>query len=344
MDGLTVLESPLGRARIQLHDPRLAGVVAMLALPQTVDRLAASAGLTAETAAAFLGLLRGASALAVPSETDMDAEATGLPLWEIHDALFHVHSRLGRRDPAYGATYRFRGRITAPPAVAPVNGRVVPLPVPDLAKCAATDPSFTAVLEARRSQRAFGPEPVHAATLSEFLYRAARDTRLPPQPTRSSTEELTPIARPYAGAGGCHPIEVYLVAHRCADLQRGLYRYEPAGHGLVVLAADPPRLDQLLADARRAAGIAEDPPVLIVLAARFARMLWKYEGIGYANLLKDAGGLLQTMYLVATAMGLAPCAIGGGDAECFAAAAGTAFWEESSVAEFMLGYAVGKTP
>jgi SagB-type dehydrogenase family enzyme len=49
----------------------------------------------------------------------------------------------------------------------------------------------------------------------------------------------------------------------------------------------------------------ESPPVLIVLAARFARMTWKYEGIGYANLLKDAGGLLQTRYLVATAMGLA---------------------------------------
>jgi len=64
----------------------------------------------------------------------------------------------------------------------------------------------------------------------------------------------------------------------------------------------------------------------------------------FANLLKDAGALMQTMYLVATAMGLAPCAIGGGDAECFAAAAGTAFWEESSVAEFMLGYPVGRAP
>ena len=62
------------------------------------------------------------------------------------------------------------------------------------------------------------------------------------------------------------------------------------------------------------------------------------------SLLKDAGGLLQTMYLVATGMGLAPCAIGGGNAECSAAAAGTAFWEESSVADFMLGYAAGEAP
>jgi SagB-type dehydrogenase family enzyme len=343
MHGVTVLESPLGRARIQLHDPRLAGAVAVLALPSTVDRLAASAGLAAETAAAFVGLLRAACALATPSETDIVAEASGLPLWETQDAIFHAHSRLGRRDPGYGATYRFQGKTTPSPAVAPVEGRVMPLPVPDLTRCALTDRPFTEVLEARRSQRLFGPEPVHAADLSEFLYRSARDTRLPTQPI-GSEEELTRIMRPYPGAGGCHPIEVYLVAHHCRDVERGLYRYEPASHGLVVLAADPSRLDQLLAIASSAAGIAEIPPVLIILAARFARMFWKYEGIGYANLLKDAGALLQTMYLVATAMGLAPCAIGGGDAECFAAAAGTRFWEESSVAEFILGSAVREEP
>jgi oxazoline/thiazoline dehydrogenase len=344
VQGVTVLESPLGRARIELHDPRLAGAVAALALPSTVDRLAVSAGLAAEMAAAFLGLLRGACALATPGETDVVAAASGLPLWEVHDAMFHVHSRLGRRDLGYGATYRFRGKITPPPAVAPVEGRVIPLPVPDLTKCAATDRPFTEVLEARRSHRLFAREPIDAAALSEFLYRSARDTRLPTQPIGSGAEELTRIMRPYPGAGGCHPLEVYLVAHRCRDLERGLYRYEPAGHGLVVLAADPSRLDQLLAGARSAAGVTEIPPVLIVLAARFARIFWRYEGIGYANLLKDAGALLQTMYLVATAMGLAPCAIGGGDAECFAAAAGTGFWEESSVAEFILGHAVREAP
>ncbi len=37
------------------------------------------------------------------------------------------------------------------------------------------------------------------------------------------------------------------------------------------------------------------------------------------------------MYLVATAMGLAPCAIGGGDADLFARAAGTDYYAETSV-------------
>jgi hypothetical protein len=43
------------------------------------------------------------------------------------------------------------------------------------------------------------------------------------------------------------------------------------------------------------------------------------------------------MYLVATALGLAPCALGGGNSDAFAAAAGTDYYAESTVGEFVLG-------
>jgi hypothetical protein len=46
---------------------------------------------------------------------------------------------------------------------------------------------------------------------------------------------------------------------------------------------------------------------------------------------------MQTMYLVATAMDLAPCAIGGGDSDLFAQAAGLNYLSEGSVGEFALG-------
>jgi hypothetical protein len=36
-------------------------------------------------------------------------------------------------------------------------------------------------------------------------------------------------------------------------------------------------------------------------------------------------------------MGLAACALGGGDSDLFAAAAGTDYYTESSVGEFILG-------
>lgn len=59
--------------------------------------------------------------------------------------------------------------------------------------------------------------------------------------------------------------------------------------------------------------------------------------MAYATTLKNVGVLYQTMYLVATAMGLAPCALGGGDSDRFAAAVGSDYYTETSVGEFLLG-------
>lgn len=57
----------------------------------------------------------------------------------------------------------------------------------------------------------------------------------------------------------------------------------------------------------------------------------------WAASLKNTGVLYQTMYLVGTAMNLAPCALGNGNAELFSKAVGTDYFEESSIGEFMLG-------
>lgn len=77
--------------------------------------------------------------------------------------------------------------------------------------------------------------------------------------------------------------------------------------------------------------------MLFILSARFQRLAWKYASIAYALILKQMGVMYQTMYLTATAMNLAPCALGGGDADMFARAAGTDYYEETSVGEFLLG-------
>ncbi len=79
------------------------------------------------------------------------------------------------------------------------------------------------------------------------------------------------------------------------------------------------------------------PQILIIIAARFQRLSWKYNSIAYSLILKDAGALLQTMYLTAIAMELAPCTIGCGNSDIFAKAAGLNYYEETSVCEFLLG-------
>ena len=49
---------------------------------------------------------------------------------------------------------------------------------------------------------------------------------------------------------------------------------------------------------------------MIVVASRFPRMASRYASIAYRNTLLDAGIAIEAMYLNATAMRLAPCALG----------------------------------
>jgi SagB-type dehydrogenase family enzyme len=125
----------------------------------------------------------------------------------------------------------------------------------------------------------------------------------------------------------------------CAGIPSGLYHYDPLGHELRKLADRDERVEALLHYASLSTGVGHLPQVLITLASRFQRLSWKYRSMAYATTLKNVGVLYQTMYLVATAMGLAPCALGGGNSDLFAQAAETDYYAETSVGDFLLGSA-----
>ena len=90
------------------------------------------------------------------------------------------------------------------------------------------------------------------------------------------------------------------------------------------------------------------PQILITIAARFGRVSWKYSSLAYALVLKDVGVLMQTLYLMATDMGLGGCAIGSVNIDLFAQMTGIEFHVEGPVGQFALGRAAadeaGTTP
>ena len=79
------------------------------------------------------------------------------------------------------------------------------------------------------------------------------------------------------------------------------------------------------------------PQILITIAARFGRVSWKYSSLAYALILKDVGVLTQTLYLMATDMGLGGCAIGSTNIDLFAKMTGIEFHVEGPVGQFALG-------
>ena len=95
--------------------------------------------------------------------------------------------------------------------------------------------------------------------------------------------------------------------------------------------------EALLTGAEFAMGAAAAPQILITIAARFGRISWKYSSIAYALILKDVGVLMQTLYLMATDMGLGGCAIGITNIDLFAKMTGIEFHVEGPVGQFAFG-------
>lgn len=342
-----VLESPRARSRIVLHDGRAGAMVHALARPGRLVQVSTRVpGLTVAAATSILTLLINADMIQEVNAdgTCPEEEDPVLQSWEFHDLLFHARSWAGRHDGPSGGTYRLAGRLDPPPALkASMSDDTIDLERPDLESLARTDPPLALVQEQRRSIRQYGAAPLSVRQLGEFLWRVGHvkecqqvDVSLP----AGGTVAMEFAARPYPGGGALYELELYVAVHACAGLDRGFYHYDPLHHRLERLPATVSDVAGLLADATRATGLAQQElQVQIIIAARFQRMAWKYASMAYAAILKNVGVLYQTMYLVATAMGLAPCGIGNGDSDRFARAAGTDYYAETSVGEFLLGSA-----
>ena len=335
VEGQMVLESPLSQVQVILPDWRSTALGAQLAKPQDCQDLATQIpGIAQETAKQFVILLLSTQMVFEVQEDDTIKEQTNITLaqWDFHDLLFHTRSRLGRHANPYGASSRFLGKIKPLPAVKHrMSEDVIELYKPDIEALKAVDAPFTRILEQRRSIRDYGEQPITAQQLGEFLYRSARVRSI----IKTDAGEVS--NRPYPGGGAIYELELYAVVNHCQNMPDGLYHYDPQAHQLCRLSGKTETVEELLKDAWYATGQQSMPQVLIIVAARFQRLAWKYESVAYALMLKHVGVLYQTMYLVATAMNLAPCGLGGGNSDLFAKVVGCDYYAETSIGEFALG-------
>jgi len=313
-----VLESPRSWCRVRLHDSR---ALAWLGLPRPAD----------DDVPALRRFRRDlwAGGLAVARAGDEDDRS---PTWRPHELWFHRRSRRPLPGVPYGKGDWAAGRPVPHAALRePFDGEVVELARPDLSRVRAGDPGLTTVLEQRRSLcRYDASNPVTAAELGEFLYRCSRNRDV----FRAGGADY--VRRPYPSGGALYELEIYPVIRQVHGLEQGLHHYDPQRHRLERICGVTPEVRRLLRTAAASTGH-EEPQVLLVIAARFGRVMWNYQSMAYSLIMKNVGVLFQTMYLVATAMQLAPCALGGGDSTAFAAATGLDEMDEGSVGEFALG-------
>jgi SagB-type dehydrogenase family enzyme len=342
-DGNMVLESPLSKFRIKLLDWRASAILAQLAQPQALGTLTPPPYLGPETAYQFLNLLWAAGFLTA------EPEPPSLQLWEFHNLLFHSRSRNGRHDYPV-IDHDIEQWSDFPVVKPPMSDRIVPLPRPNLGALMCNDATLTEAIEVRKSVREYDDNhPISVEQLSELLYRTARVKELLGieewfgKNWREVIDFKADIdygelsRRPYPGGAAMYELEIYPVVLHCQGLNQGVYHYDPLNHQLEQIVESEDDILALLGYSYTKIVVNPRPQVLLVITARFGRLFRRYRSIGYATVLKHVGVLQQNFYLVATTMGLAPCAQGVGDSDAFGRATGLDYVKESAVGEFLIG-------
>lgn len=344
--GYMALECPLGNARILIYDSRAAAFIGLLSQPYSLTTIQeVLPGLPLEAAHVFVKFLLTANALStVEGAVIAEDQDETLRQWEPHDLLFHAKVRMGRAHELYGMSYRFLGEIPQQPVVKQIEAETrIPLYKPDIDALTQDDRTFSSVLEMRKSRpRHAQDRAITDEQLGEFLYRCARIRYQFSFEVEASevTETVHHSNRPYPNAGASYELELYLSISNCDGIEPGFYHYAPEAHQLEKISGINDAVQSLLWQAQRSWMAEHDgssPQILLTFGACFQRVSWKYESIAYALTLKNVGVLMQTMSLVAEAMGLAGCPIGGGNADVFTRALGSSYYVESSVGEFILG-------
>jgi SagB-type dehydrogenase family enzyme len=334
-----VLESPRAGALFRICDPKVAAALALLSTPQSISRLRRREGFPGAELIALLldcGILFKVDATGDglrASEGDDD-----LVMWDFHDLLFHARSTGGRQANPLGGLYPFAEVISPLPGVRPLwPGKRIELD--GFLASAAVSP-FAQLLRERHSTRDFDDNrPITLAELSRFLDRTARvQSNWGSKPDFAEQgPDIEYTTRLYPSGGNAYELELYLAVANCEGLARGFYHYDAGGHALVEIDTPAHELEAMLAAAAFAIGASAPPQILITIAARFGRISWKYSSIAYSLILKDVGVLVQTLYLMATDMGLGGCAIGTNDIDRFSKMTGIEFHIEGPVGQFALG-------
>lgn len=111
-------------------------------------------------------------------------------------------------------------------------------------------------------------------------------------------------------AGGLNAHDMFISAINIDGVPQGLYYYSPPGHALIQIS-DTVSVKRLIEVCTGARSFLASTACVFFLSANLRKMRTKYGERGYRFALLDCGHIAQNISLIATALRLGTCAIGG---------------------------------
>jgi SagB-type dehydrogenase family enzyme len=158
---------------------------------------------------------------------------------------------------------------------------------------------LAAAIAYRESRRVFRSDPLALDELAFLLWA-----------TQGVRSEIGPGAalRTVPSAGCRHALETYVCALNVGGLERGVYRYLPREHQLLVEFAGERLERKLLVGTLGQAFVARAAAVFVWTAIPY-RMEWRYGLAAHKVIALDAGHVCQNLYLACEAVGCGTCAV-----------------------------------
>lgn len=207
---------------------------------------------------------------------------------------FHTSTSL------HGFPKKIKGFI-APESWRTVSYKAYPrLPQTLLTRPTSINVSLTDALIKRRSSRNYSLNPIKKSELCKLLYYSSG--------LLGFLNKTNETRRFYPSAGARYPLEIYPLIFNVAGIASGGYHYHIKSHSIEKLFNE--RLTKKIFNYVDQPWI-KNSAVIILVTSIFNRTEQKYGPRGYRHVLTEYGHIAQNIYLVASALNIGACSIGG---------------------------------
>lgn len=152
----------------------------------------------------------------------------------------------------------------------------------------------------RKSVRSYRDDSITLDELSWLLYAT--------QGVRKSSGNRH-VFRTVPSAGNRHPFETYVSVHRVEGLSKGIYRYLPLEHSLV-LEREIAELEASVNEAALGQRFAGNAAVNFIWSVIPYRTEWSYSQVSVKVIAMDIGHVCENLYLAASTIDCGTCEIG----------------------------------
>lgn len=197
-------------------------------------------------------------------------------------------------------------KVDPPPVVKPFDETAPRINLPPPGEWGDTGRAdFLETVRKRRSRRKYSNSPF---SMGEIAYLAWTTQGVQKMAGNVAT------LRPVPSAGARHAFETYIVVNRVEGLEKGIYRYLPVEHQLI-LEEKNPRAPVGIAEACFGQKFIGTAAAVFVWTTIPYRMEWRYGLASHKMIALDAGHVCQNLYLACEAIGAGACGIAAYDQE-----------------------------